>query len=282
MIRWTFRLIRKFGTLILAAWLLCLGWVHLGPQKVELGSLRHQLADKAIVKITEDIRQNRGELRDVVLLQFAYDESDYITDQLRDTIQQAGILVLRDRTLWEKLRKKLNLRISSPGNGSEAAAAAKSAGAQGALFGRVVKFESSPDTAYLDLEYELVDAQTRAIVHKGEYSYDGTDSPLPEIVQEVVDNNPWIFKGLTWLLLALLLPVFTIQFVRTMVAKRSNRVNAFVLGIYTAADGLLAALLIGASFASAWGIAGFLLLLAGAFFYNARIMNFALSLEAAD
>ncbi len=45
----------------------------------------------------------------------------------------------------------------------------------------------------------------------------------------------------------LLLPVFTIAFIRTMVRKDSNKTNAFVLGIYTVADALLAWLLIGAA-----------------------------------
>lgn len=281
MISWIFKFIRKFGTLILLAWLLYLGWQHLGPEKPEIDTRRHQLADKAIVGITEELRQNRGELRDVVLFQFANDHSGYITDQLRSSIQRAGALGLRDRVFLEKLGKKLDLGFSMARieSRSSALTVAEEAGAQGALLGTIGKFESSPDAAFLELTYELVDVRTGVTVYKGEYNNDSASSHLPEAVQKVVDDNPWIYKSLTWLLLVLTLPVFTIRFIREMVVKRSNKINMFVLAIYTAVDGLLAVLLVGATLSTGWGALAFLLLLGIAFAYNARIMTYTLARE---
>ena len=79
----------------------------------------------------------------------------------------------------------------------------------------------------------------------------------------------------------LLLPVFTIAFIRTMVRKDSNKTNAFVLGIYTVADALLAWLLIGAAIGSLWAVLLLIIGVAAAFLYNTKIMTFAVRLEEA-
>ena len=284
MIRWIFKLIRKFGTLILLAWLLYLGWQHLGPEQPAFNTPRHRLADKAIVEVTEDLRQKRGKGKDVIIFQFTNDHSGYITDQLRDSLLQTGALNPRGRSLWKKLSRKLNLGTGQEQAESRSAAmaAAKSTGAEGALLGSIGKFESSPDAAFLELTYELVDVRTGATACKGEYNSDSNSSALPDAVQKVVEENPWITRGLTWLLLMLALPVFTIRFIRELVARRSNRINLFVLAIYTAIDGLLAVLLIGVTLSTGWGALAFLLLLAIAFAYNARIMTYALGSETDD
>ena len=77
----------------------------------------------------------------------------------------------------------------------------------------------------------------------------------------------------------LLLPVFSIGFIRSMVSKNSNSTNAFVLGVYTLADGLLAWLMVGASVTSMWTGLILLAAIAIALAYNVRIMTFALKLE---
>ncbi len=278
MVSWIFKFIRKFGTLLLILWLLYLGWQHLGPEKAEIGALRQNLADKAVVEVTESLRKNRGGLQDVVLFHFSNDHTGYLTDQLRDSLTGSGVFNLRDRTFWEKVRKNLNLTssMSRIESRSSAIATAKDAGAQGALTGNVVRFESSPDEAFLEFTYELIDVRTGKTAYQGRYDNTSAPPALPEAVQKIVEDNPWIFKTLTWLLLVLTLPIFTIRFIREMVAKRSHKVNAFVLGIYTAVDALLAVLLVGATLATVWGALGFLTLLAIAFIYNGRILTYVL------
>ena len=77
----------------------------------------------------------------------------------------------------------------------------------------------------------------------------------------------------------MLLPVFTIAFIRTMVRKGSNKTNAFVLAIYTLVDALLAWLLVGAALTSWFPVVVFIIAVAVAFLYNVRIMSFAVKLE---
>jgi len=277
---WLFKLFSKFGVIILAGYIFWLGWTNLGPRKPEVGPLRQELADTAIPKIVEDIRQHRGELRDVVLLHFGNDPSDYFTERLRETIEQRGILDLRDRTFTEKVRKQLTLRISSPSSAEEAIEHGASAESQGVLFGDIASFESTPDGAVLDVTYHLADVKTGKVIYTGTFK-DGTGDTNVSLaaVKEAVQKFPWFQRGLAWLVLVLLLPVFTIVFIRTMLRKKSNRTNAFILAIYTLVDAILAFLLVGAAL-SGWGpVLIFVIAVAAAFLYNVSVMSFALKLE---
>jgi hypothetical protein len=280
MISTVFKLLSKFGPLIMAGYIFWLGWVNLGPRKPEVGPLRKELADTAVSKIVEDIRQSRGDLRDVVLLHFANDPSDYFTDRLRSVIEQRGVLDLRDMTLTEKVRRQLNLRISSPASREEAIESGRSAGSQGVLFGDLSVFESTPDGASMDVAYHLGDVKTGKVAYTGRFQDGAPDTAVSlATVKEAVQKFPWFQRGLAWLVLVLLLPVFTVAFIRTMLRKKSNQSNAFILGIYTLVDAILAFLLVGAALSGWWPILVFVVAVAAAFLYNIRIMTFALKLE---
>ena len=277
---WLFKLFSKFGVIILAGYIFWMGWVNLGPRKPDVGPLRQELADTAIPKIVEDIRQHRGDLRDVVLLHFSNDPSDYFTDRLRETIEQRGVLDLQDRTFMEKVRKQLTLRISSPSSTEEAIASGAAAESQGVLFGDIASFESTPDGATLDVTYHLADVKTGEVVYTGTFKEGIPEAILSMAeVKEAMQKFPWFQRGLAWLVAVLLLPVFTIAFIRTMIRKKSNRTNAFILAIYTLVDAILAFLLVGAALSGWWPILVFVLAVGAAFLYNISVMSFALKLE---
>lgn len=84
---------------------------------------------------------------------------------------------------------------------------------------------------------------------------------------------------LAFLLAILLLPVVTISFIRTMVSKRSNGVNALTLAIYTAADFILAFFMVGATLGTTGKAVVFIGVGIFSLFYNFIVMNYALKLE---
>ena len=84
---------------------------------------------------------------------------------------------------------------------------------------------------------------------------------------------------LAFLLAILLLPVVTISFIRTMVSKRSNGVNALTLAIYTAADFILSFFMVGASLETTGRAVVFMGMGVFALIYNFTVMNYALKLE---
>ena len=97
--------------------------------------------------------------------------------------------------------------------------------------------------------------------------------------QKAAQSFPWLRRLLGWLIAVLLLPVFTIAFIRTMVSKGSNRSNAFVLCVYTLADALLAWFLAGAALNSWFPVLVLIAAVIAAFLYNVSIMTLALRLE---
>lgn len=280
-LKWFLTVLTGLGALGLGLYLLWQGWSLLGPRKPQLNAVRRQLVDQVMPQVVADLRQARQELRSVVLIQLMDDPTDYVSDQLRTQIEETGIFDLRDRSVGEKIQRALNLRVTSVADVEAALQACQRLGAQGVLFGGVHVLESYPGGAKLDLQILLAKLAGRELLLDRRYTRELTSTALaPAVVQDELRKFAPAQRFLGWALVVLLLPVFTIGFIRTMVRQASNRANAATLTIYTVVDALLAFLLVGASLGS-WGAALlFLGLVGGAFAYNVFIMSFALKLES--
>ena len=274
-------LLTGLGSMALVLYLAWQGWSHFGPRKPELGAVRQQLVDEVMPQVVEDLRQARKDIHSVVLFHLMDDPTDYVSDRLRAQIEETGAFDLRDRSLSEKVKKALNLRITSVADVDTAVKASQSLGAQGMLLGGVHVLESYPGGAKLDLQIILGKIEGREILIDRRYTKELTSTALtPAAVQDEVRKIGPAQRFLGWVLVVLLLPVFSIRFIRAMVRKESNRANAATLAIYTTVDSLLAFLIVGASLGS-WGSALVFLGLVGvAFGYNVFIMTFALKMEA--
>jgi len=280
--KWQFSILSRIGSIVLVCAIGWLSWQHLGPRKPEIGPVRKELADKVIPSIVEDIRTSRDSMRSVTLCHFANDPTDYFTNHLRTVIEHRGTLDLRDRTLKEKVRNLLNLRHSSYGTIERSLKQGRKLRTDGVLSGTIHAFESYPGGGTLDVEVTLANVATGQTVFSKRYDKEmSSSSMLIASIQGRAGTFPWFQRLLGWLLAVLLLPVFTISFMRAMVRKESNKTNAFVLGIYTVADSLLAWLLVGAALNSLWTVLVFIVAVGLAFAYNVRIMTFALRLEEA-
>jgi len=250
----------RLGTLGLAAYIGWTAWRSLGPHKPQIGPIRRAFADRVIPDIVEDLRQSRGDIRQAALLHFENDPTDYFTNRLRTEIEQSGILDLRDRTIGEKLADLLNLRHTAYGSLAAALERGRKLGAQGVVFGTIHSFETRGGKAAIDVEVHLADVSSGGHVFSRRYQEQaGPATMVAANIEQAAKRFPWFQRLLGWLIAVLLLPVFTIAFIRAMVRRGSNKINAFVLAIYTAVDALLAFLLVGA--------------------YNIRIMSFAARLE---
>lgn len=280
MLKWPLSLLSRLGAIALVAYIAWLGWQNLGPRKPDAGQARRELADTIIPNIVEDIRTSRGDIRRAALLHFSHDPTDYFTKTLRSVIEQRGVLDLRNRTLIEKARNLLNLRNPSYAAKDAAIEEGRGLDVRGVLYGSIHAFESYPGGSKIDVEVHFADVSTGEIVFTKRY--DTQTSPLasmPAAVEEIGRSFPWLRRLFGWLMAVLLLPVFTITFIRTIVRKESNSSNAFVLGVYTLADALLAWLLVGEALNSWLPLVVFTVAVVAAFLYNARVMAFALKLE---
>lgn len=287
--KWWFLLIPKVGMTLFVGYVCYMGWMNLGPHKPAPDVARMKAADHAVEKIVNDIQQNRGAIRSAALCHFANDTTDYFSRKLRERIEQSNILDLSDIDFSEKLRTVLNLRNKGAATQQAAVDASSGECVDGVLWGSLDRFESVRGEATLVGEWQLVDKATGALVcggrineKTGALNMSGATSASGRFADEVEiasSTVSWHMRFLGFVLVALLLPVVTISFIRTMVAKRSNKVNAFMLGVYTVIDMILAFFMIGGAFNSFGVVIVFLVASMLAFLYNVSLMSFALRLE---
>ena len=277
---WQGKILTQLASVVALGYLAWLGWQHLGPCRPEVGPVRQQVVREAVPIIAADLRDGRQQIRSVILLHLENDASDFVTDQLRSTVEQTGILNLRDRTFLQKARSLLQLRHLSVGALPVALEAVEDKNVQGVLFGTVHAFESGPKGAVLDLELTLADTQSGQPVWTKRFTRETSTGLFSAAnLREEAGKMPRFQRFLAWAVIVLLLPVFSIQFIRAMVKKESNRVNTVVLSIYTVVDAILAWLMIGASFSGWLPTLVFLAAIGVALLYNLYIMTFAVKLE---
>lgn len=268
------------GTVGLIGYLGWEGWKRVGPRRPELNAVRRQLADAVIPEVVEAVREARAGVRSAVSLHLVNDPTDYLTDGLRRELELTGILHLNDLTLGEKLRRALSLPVRTTAQLPEALDEARSRGAQAVLFGAVQTFESVGSGGVLDLELTLAELGRGTVLFHRRFVRDTSkDVPGLAAIEDGVARVGGPQRLVAWVAAVLLLPVFTVGFIRTMVRRGSNRANGMTLGLYTLIDLLLAYVLVGASFASWTAAILFLLLGAAAFAYNVLIMSHVLRLE---
>ena len=287
--KWWFLLIPKVGMTLFFGYVCYMGWMSLGPRKPVPDVAMMKVADQAVDKIVGEIYQKRGDVKSAVLCHFGNDTTDYFSNKLRGRIEKSNIIALEDVGFLEKLRTVLNLRNRGVSTTDDALHKARHHSVDGVLWGRIDRYESVKGRATLIGEWQLLDKSTGAVICGAAISEGAGATSFVEAVTTLGQSTmeievaasavPWYVRLLGFVLIALLLPIVTISFIRLMVSKRSNRVNAFVLGIYTVIDMILAFMMIGGVFSSFAVIVIFLLASVLAFFYNVSLMSFALRLE---
>lgn len=281
MLRWPFLLLSKFSIIIVLGYIAWVAWENIGPSKPEISSARQEVADSLMSDIVKDIRSARGDLDPVALLYFSNDHSDYFTDGLRSALESSGVVNLRDRTTSEKARDLLSLDQHTYESTEEALKRGRSLDVQGVIYGTINEFESYSGGTRLDVQVHLAELSSEEDVFSNRYISKG---PAKVSVSEDSKDSgsafPWLQRIAAWAAVVLLLPVCTISFIRTMLNKRSNAINAMILGIYTLVAAMFALLLFGAAIAS-W-ISGLLFIAAVlcALLYYVWFMGFALRLES--
>jgi len=281
MLKWPLRLMSRIGTIALIAYLLWIGWQHLGPRKPDVSPMRMQIANELVPEIVSDLREARNGIRTAALLHLENDPSEYVTQSLRHAVETSGIITLRNPTLAERVRDALRLPQHEYSDFDSALRRASSLGVQAVIFGTVDVFESTKDGARLDLRLYFVDVESERMLFQKNYSRDRRAGLLNHAaLQERTAGIPVVQRFLGWLAVVLLLPVFTIGFIRAMVRKESNQANALVLGIYTAVAAILAFFLMGATIVTWFAALVLLTATAIALAYNASIMKYAVRLES--
>ena len=285
---WMADLLVRIASVLLIVWLLWTGWTQFGPQKPRADAIRTAAANVAAGQIGNALRENRLDVKSLTLINFADDPTNLIADDLRQRLDSAGTFILADRPLFDKFRRFLNVSQSATAEPEAALQLGKRNKTDGILYGTVHQFETVNGRAMIHIDYHLVDSRSGETIYSGVYDNraEATAPPLaaiPAAVSATMTDlaatlpfgGPLVLRFLGWLLIVLLLPVFTINFLVVMTEKRSNAVNAFVLITYTCVGAILAWILVAPNWGGYLSLAGFGLLCAGACWYNIQMMSFA-------
>ena len=264
----------------------------------EIDNTRKEAVIMGVSQMVTDIRSNAkdSDPKTIAVAHFAYDPSDYVTEHVREALDRQGRFQVVKRPIWDRFCRLVGRINDGAATREQAIKNAGGDGVEGILWGRVGRLENEQGGATFTGDYELFDLRSGRPTYSGkihtstsparlgsQLGFPGA-APAEEAEPRADDGRdaygiPWHVRLLLFLVVMLLLPVMTIAFIRTMVAKKSNGVNAFVLGIYTSVDLILAFFAVGGSLSSAFSVALFALASIVAFLYNVKIMSFAVRLE---
>lgn len=264
----------------------------------ETDDTRREVADRGISQVVANLRANAGDLHRVELLHFENDPSSYVSDTLRGKLQEQGGFTLKKPRLRDKVAKLFGIVNDGCKSREDAVKVADRKDVDAVVWGRVDRLENERDGATFTGDYELYDLKRNSVAYKGKIAattVPGKALPGGDVipraanylseggaVAEMASYTPWYIRFLWFAVVTLLLPVFTISFIRMMVAKKSNRVNAFTLGVYTVVDLIFAFFMIGGRFNGLFSVLFFLVAGLVAFAYNVAFMSFALRLEGGE
>lgn len=267
-------------------------WMCFGPEKFEPSPSREKATERIVSQMMLKIRENRGEMKTALLPNFEGDKTGYFSDCLRSKIENSGILDVKEKPLLDKIRTRLNLKLNDKLEVKDIVRSAKEDGVDCVLWGTLERFEEVDSGVMVKGVWGIVRVSDRKAVYVDTFKYDTITSTTAKIRQSVSElatdtsssagpftSIAWQIRVLAFLVVMLLLPVFTFMFIRAMVVKRSNKVNAFLLGIYTFVDMVFAFFMVGGSFVSTAAIIVFCISSFVAFAYNIALMSFALKLE---
>ncbi|MDO4570276.1 MAG: hypothetical protein Q4D38_07835 [Planctomycetia bacterium] len=281
-----------FGVLVFLfiLYLLSILWCELVDFRTPLGSKQRTWIQDAAQSIVTEASKHNEEYRTIFIAEFAQETSGLLTDEMREIVLRDTPFILTPPSAYQKIRAGLKLLPVGVASQEEAAQLLKSRGADCILFGRCKKLQVLDGRVVGNIEYSLLDKSGTLVIDHQEFTTEaapaetsedaGTSSsglsPTDEKILETIQGASWGHRLIGWVLLVLTLPIVTIVFLQKMTALQSNGVNAFVLVLYTAIDGILAYFLNLFDWSSALMTLVFVLCIVCALLYNMRIMTFSM------
>jgi hypothetical protein len=277
----------SFPTGMLLAWVgrlplvLVLAWLlftRLGPHRPEIPQAIRQSVDQQIAAAMDDLaaKATAAHTGRIAVLYLDRDDSEYATTEIRRQLLDRGIALQPDQTAGEKVRELIGLSQQTTSSLDQAIAEGRSRNLDAVIFGTL---NVKGTDAKLELHF--------ADMHTGV----GSSVIIPTVPATLTllssmspaihpDGEYHILRSwVVWAIVAMLLPIFTVGFLREVVRKESNRRNFFALAVYTTVDALLLWLML-ESTNLFWQIGSVLVGATAIFFYNVSVMTWALKMDA--
>lgn len=267
--------------IIIIGYLAALAWTQYGPGRPTMDVTFARWVDKAAEPVVSDIYEHKGDITSVAIAQFSADPSGYISETIRKQAND-GVYVM-DKSALEKVSDALNLPLSSkaeeitPEKAVKLGKYAKSRGAQATIWGSA-NIEKTAGVVNGEIKYYLI-GQDGTILYENVCNNASLKKKnVAEVTESTLDgfrNLDWPHKLLIWVLAVLIFPIITIGFLKTTVAKRSNKSNAFTLVLYTVIGGIALYFIMPPYFANITSTLIFIGLIVADGVYNLLIMDFA-------
>ena len=276
-------LMKTILLLILTGITVLIVWKALVPPAPSIPQARIKLAENAAERFVEQLRQNRGGAKSVVVLHLANDPTHCVTRTIRNRIRETGILNLANDSLMERFMSAFNLPFNCCDNVEDAMAIAEKAPQDMLVWGTVNRFETDENGHPVIIgELHVIDA----IAMEPIFTFTMGDSTVLFETQQTKTVMPQTLHAnilsrlAIFLLLAILVPLLSFSSIRKLVAKRSNNVNLALLATLSAIDTTLAVALFGAV-ANFLPFSWFLLAtMTASIFCNHMLLSHAARLEA--
>ncbi len=240
-------LMKTLLLLILTGITVLIVWKTLAPPAPSIPQARLKLAESTARRFVEQLRQNRGNARSVVVLHLANDPAHCITRAVRNRIRETGVLNLANDSLMERFQTAFGIPFDGCGNGHDAMAIAEKAPQDMVVWGTVDRFETDENGhPVIAGELHVIDVVAMEPVltfSMGDSLSDARQmkAAAPRTTQASISSRLAVF-----LLPAILVPLVFFPAIRKLVARRSNNVNLALLAALSAMDTTLAIALFGA------------------------------------
>ena len=199
-------------------------WHFLAPERPEADRPRKNVADKAMVKLMEDLRAQRGEIKEIAVMHFKNDGSDYVTQTLRKKLATSGIFEVAEADMMEKITIMLKLRNRGSFSTEEAVRYGRKFEVQAVITGILERFESMKGGAVIrgtvriigipdgKLIAEIPVRESTVVNIFGKRKSSAAVNSVP--AAPAAAGFPWHIRFLIFVMSVLLLPVLTISFLR--------------------------------------------------------------------
>ncbi len=270
-------------------------WMTVRPKPNPLDSRRLELADEVASKLAESLPRPTVGRPTLIVMPFDRDPTGSVTDAVCRAIERVDRYTVQPRSLLDNVFRQYGTPVHPITPEAAETLAIEDTPAEFMLAGRVQMLSARSDIDEAAIEgvfipvggaNETLDPTAEAVIAASSTGLPtGSLSRTVRLLAETVHDHateeqplpaetyPWPARLVTWLLVALLLPLVATPLISRGLEKQSNTVNLLMLLGLTTVAGVAAFAMVGFQLDTAWGAS---LLVAGtglALAYNWLVLS---------
>jgi len=209
-------------------------YFNLMPEPKQLTPERREVMREAVAKILESFPKPEGKVAKISVAPLEGDISREIADEIRKTLDAEGRYNVAPPPIGDRARVQLRMAPREINSEKEGVRYGAYDGSESVLWGKVRQLSSDQKGVVVDLELNLTDTATNKLIWRNALRYQPGE--LKELLNPV--SNATGFWSKVWkvclrtliaLLICCILPLIFMRPIRSMLEKKSNKINFFVI-----------------------------------------------------